>query len=108
MQFLSLRALPKLGLNIRASADRVVDVALMSVLIYREPVPESILPAADGTVVVANGAVPMNALQIIGAGIRHDDAGAAAPSWTSSAADAGFVIKVGRGIDDDTGEVLGY
>jgi hypothetical protein len=65
------------------------------------------LPAADESVVVANGAMPMNALQFIGAGIRHDDAGATAPSRTSATANAGFVVKVGRGIDDDTGEVLG-
>jgi hypothetical protein len=79
----------------------------MSFLVYREPVPERVLPTADESVVVANGAVPMNALQFIGAGIRHDDAGATAPSRTSATADAGFVIEVGRGIDDDAGEVLG-
>jgi hypothetical protein len=78
----------------------------MSVLVYREPVPKSVLPAADESVVVANGAVPMNALQFIGAGIRHDDAGATPPSRTSATADAWFVIKIGRGIDDDTGEEL--
>ena len=50
----------------------------MSVFVYREPVPERVLPTADESVVVANGAVPMNALQVIGAGIRHDDAGATA------------------------------
>ena len=79
----------------------------MSFLVYREPVPERVLPTADESVVVANGAVPMNALQFIGAGIRHDDAGATAPSRTSATADAGFVIKIGRGIDDDAREVLG-
>jgi hypothetical protein len=78
----------------------------MSFLVYREPVPERVLPTADESVVVANGAVPMNALQFIGAGIRHDDAGATAPSRMSATADAGFVIKIGRGIDDDTGEIL--
>jgi hypothetical protein len=75
-------------------------------VVYREPIPESILPAADESVVIANGAVPMNALQVIGAGIRHDDAGATAPSRTSATADSGFVIKIGRGIDDDAREVL--
>ena len=79
----------------------------MSLFVYREPVPERVLPAADESVVVADGAVPMNALQFIGAGIRHDDAGATAPSRTSATADAGLVIKIGRGIDDDAGEVLG-
>jgi len=79
----------------------------MSVLIYREPVPERVLPAADESVVVANGTVPMNALQVIGAGIRHDDAGARAASRTSATTDARFIIKIGRGIDDDAGEVLG-
>ncbi len=79
----------------------------MSLFIYCEPVPERVLPTADESVVVANGAVPMNALQFIGARIRHDDAGATAPSRTSATADAGFVIKIGRGIDDDAREVLG-
>jgi hypothetical protein len=40
----------------------------MSVLVYRKPVPKSIPPAADGSVVVANGAVPMNFLQSIALG----------------------------------------
>jgi hypothetical protein len=53
------------------------------------------------------GSARRNALQFIGAGIRHDDAGATAPSRTSTRADAGFVIKIGRGIDDDAREVLG-
>src|SRR5260221_1942011 len=44
----------------------------MSFFVYREPVPERVLPTADESVVVANGAVPMNAFQFIGAGIRHD------------------------------------
>ena len=79
----------------------------MSGFVYREPVPERVLPAADESVVIANGAVPMNALQCIGAGIRHDDAGATAPSRTSATADAGFVVKIGCGIDDDAREVLG-
>lgn len=79
----------------------------MSALVYRESVPESVLPAADESLVVANGAMPMNALQVIGAGIRHDDAGARAPSPTSATTDARFIIKIGRGIDDDAGEVLG-
>jgi hypothetical protein len=79
----------------------------MSLFVYREPVPERVLPAADESVVIANGAVPMNALQFIGARIRHDDAGATAPSRASAAADAGFVIEVGSGVDDDAGEVLG-
>jgi hypothetical protein len=82
---------PTLRRNIRVSADRskrsgkrVVGNRLMSVLIYREPVPKRGLPSADESVVVANGAVPVNALQFIGAGIRHDDAGAKAPSRTSA------------------------
>jgi hypothetical protein len=50
----------------------------------------------------------MNALQFIGAGIRHDDAGATSPSRASATADAGFVIEIGRGIDDDAREVLGW
>lgn len=79
----------------------------MSALVYREPIPKRVLPATDQSVVVANGAVPMNARQFIRAGIRHDDAGATAPSRASAASDAGFVIQIGRGIDDDTGEVLG-
>ena len=79
----------------------------MRFVVYREPVPERVLPTADESVVIANGAVPMNSLQFIGAGIRHDDAGATAPSRTSAAADAGFVIKIGRGIDDNAREVLG-
>ena len=79
----------------------------MSFLVYREPVPERVLPTADESVVVANGAVPMNALQFIGAGIRHDDADAAAPSRSSATADARFVIKIGRSINDDAREVLG-
>ena len=72
-----------------------------------QPVPERVLPTADEPVVITNGAVPMNALQVIGAGIRHDDAGARSPSRTPATADAKFVIKVGRGIDDDAREVLG-
>ena len=73
----------------------------MSLFVFREPVPERVLPTADESTVLANGAVPMNALQFIGAGIRHDDAGATPPSRTSATADAWFVIKIGRGIDDD-------
>jgi len=38
--------------------------------------------------------------------LRHDDTGATAPSRTSTTADTGFVIKIGRGIDDDAREVL--
>ena len=79
----------------------------MSLVVYREPVPERVLPTADESVVIANGAVPMNALQVIGTRIRHDDAGATAPSRTSATADAGFVIEVGCGVDDDAREVLG-
>jgi len=79
----------------------------MSVLVYRKPVPKSIPPAADGSVVVANGAVPMNFLQFIGAGIRHDGAGATTSCRASATANAGFVVKIGRGIDDDAREVLG-
>jgi hypothetical protein len=79
----------------------------MRIVVYREPVPERVLPAADESVVIANGAVPMNALQVIGAGIRHDDAGATAPSRASTTADSRLVIKIGRGIDDDARKVLG-
>src|ERR1700679_3098363 len=79
----------------------------MSLFVYREPVPERVLPAADESAVLAIGAVPMNALQVIGAGIRHDHAGATAPSRASATADAGFLIKIGRCIDDDAREVLG-
>ena len=79
----------------------------MSLFVNRESVPERVLPAADEPVVIADGAVPMNALQIIGAGIGHHGPGAPASSRTSATADARFIIKVGRGIDDDAGEVLG-
>ena len=79
----------------------------MSFVVYREPVPERVLPAADESVVIADGAVPMNAPQVIGTGIGHHGPGATAPSGTSATADARFIIKVGRGIDDDAGEVLG-
>lgn len=79
----------------------------MSILVYGEPVPQRVLPTVDESVVVANGAAPMNPLQFIGAGMRHDDAGARAPSRTSATVHAGLVIKIGRGIDDDADEVLG-
>ena len=79
----------------------------MSLFVYREPVPKRVLPTADESVVVADGTVPMNALQVIGAGVRHDDAGATASSRTAATANAGFVVKIGRGIDDDAREVLG-
>jgi len=79
----------------------------MRYVIRREPVPERVLPAADESVVIADGAIPINAVQVIGTGIGHDGPGASAPARTSATADARFVIKVGRGIDDDAGEVLG-
>jgi hypothetical protein len=79
----------------------------MSVLVYREPVPKRVLPAADKSVVIADWAVPINTVQVIGTGMGHHHPGATAPSRTSATADAGFVIKIDRGIDDDAGEVLG-
>lgn len=36
----------------------------------------------------------------------HDGTGAAAPSWTAAATNARFLIEVGRGIDNDAGEIL--
>src|SRR5208282_6169261 len=78
----------------------------MSLFVYREPVPERVLPAADESVVIADGAIPVDAVEVIGTGIGHHGPGATAPPWTSATANAGFVIKVGRGIDDDAGEIL--
>jgi hypothetical protein len=78
----------------------------MSSFVYREPVPERVLPAADESVVIADGTIPVDASQVVSAGIGHHHPGATAPSWTSATANARFVIKVSRGIDNDAGEIL--
>ena len=64
------------------------------------------MPAADESVVIADGAVPINTVQVIGVGIRHHGSRATPPSWTSATADAGLFIKVSRGIDNDAGAIL--
>jgi hypothetical protein len=79
----------------------------MRFFVYRESVPDGVLPAADESVVIAHRAMPMNAVQVIGTGIGHYDPRATASSRTSSTADARFIIKVCRRIKDDVGEVLG-
>jgi len=71
-----------------------------------KPVPKRVLPATDQSIVVADGAAPVNAVQVIGSRIRHDGTGTAAASWTAAAANARFLIEVGRGIDNDAGEIL--
>lgn len=91
----------------KRSGKRVIDAALMSFFVYCESVPEGVLPAAVKSVVIADGAMPVNALQIISTGIGHHGPGATTPSGTSSTADTRFIIEVGSGIEDDAGEVLG-
>jgi hypothetical protein len=78
----------------------------MYLIVPGKPVPKSVLPAADQSIVVADGAVPVNAVQVIASRIRHDGTGAAAASWTAATANARFIIEVGRGIDNDVGEIL--
>ena len=79
----------------------------MSLCVCGEPVPERVLPAADESVVIADGTIPVDAFHVVSTGVGHHDPSATAPSWTSATANARFVIKVSRGIDNDAGEILG-
>src|SRR6266436_7957996 len=79
----------------------------MSPIVRCGPVPERVLPAANESAVVANLAVQVDAVEVVGSRIRHHDTGATAPSRTSSTTDARFVVKIGGGGNDDAGEVLG-
>ncbi len=70
-------------------------------------IPERILPSADEAVVIADWAVPIDAVKIVGGRVRHDDPATATSSRTPAATDAGFIVNVGRGVDDDVGEIFG-
>ncbi len=72
-----------------------------------EAIPKGFLPATDEPVVIAYRAVPVDALEIVSAGVRHHDAGAAFVPWTPAAAHSGFFIEIGGGIEHNTGKVLG-
>ncbi len=69
-------------------------------------IPDRILPAADEAIVLADWAVPVDTVQIVGGRVRHDDPPTGTSSRTPAATDAGFIVNVGRGVDDDVGEIF--
>ncbi len=79
----------------------------MRAVVEDEAVPKRILPTADEPVVVTNGAMPMDTVEIVGTRIRHHGTRTATPSRPSTTADSRFIVEVGRGIDDDAREVFG-
>ena len=79
----------------------------MSGFIRTESVPDRILPAADEAVVVADWAVPIDTVKIVGGRVRHDDPATATSSRTPAATDTRFIVDVGSGVDDDAGEIFG-
>ncbi len=70
-------------------------------------IPERILPSADEAVVIADWAVPIDAVKIVGGRVRYDDPATATSPRTPATTDAGFIVNVGSRIDHDAGEIFG-
>ncbi len=64
------------------------------------------MPSADEAVVIADWAVPIDAVKIVGGRVRYDDPATAMSSRTPAATDAGFIVNVGSRIDHDAGEIF--
>lgn len=72
----------------------------------RKAIPERPLPASDDSMVVANRAVPVNALVLVCGRIGHYNSLAALVLRPASATNSGWIIEMRRRIYHDTGEVL--
>lgn len=70
-------------------------------------IPERPLPASDDAMVVANRAVPVNAIVLVPGRIGHYNSLAALVLWPASATNSGQIIEIGCCIYNDTSEVLG-
>jgi hypothetical protein len=72
----------------------------------RKAIPERPLPTSDDSMVVANRAVPVNAVVLVPGRIGHYNSLSALVVRPASATNSGWIIEMCRCIYNDTGEVL--
>jgi hypothetical protein len=75
-------------------------------MVCGEAVPECALPSSDSAVVVVDRAVLVDRIIFIRGRVGHHNADAGAVSRPATASHAWFLVNIGRGVDDDAGEVL--
>jgi len=73
---------------------------------FGEAVPQRVLPTADHSVVVTHGAVPVDGVVLIIAGIGHHDPGTRSMPRTAATTNGGWIVDVGGGVHNDASEVL--